>query len=126
MLHIMAASSSRAIENICASLSLDEEEEGKLVITTKDVEELGETNKHVLVGRLATTKPVKFHIMRDMLASIWRPGKGVMISEIEPNLFLFKFYHEVDVKCVIEDGPWVFENNLLILKRLDPTENPHP
>lgn len=96
----MAASSSRSIENVCASLSLDEEDDGELVIVAKDVHDLGEANKNVLVGRLATTKPVKFHIMRDMLASIWRPGKGVMISEIQPNLFLFKFYHEVDVKRV--------------------------
>lgn len=120
----MAASSSRTLANICASLSLEDENEEEVVVGVEDVKALEEGNKYVLVGRFVTSKPIKFHIMSDMLASIWRPGKGVMISDVTPNLFLFKFYHEVDVKRVLEDGPWSFENNMLVLKRLGHMENP--
>lgn len=35
---------------------------------------------------------------------------------------MFKFFHEVDVKRVLEDGPRAYENNMLILKRLGPSE----
>lgn len=120
----MAASGSNSLEKVYASLSLSVEDEEELVVVDKDVKEPDEDDKFVLVGRLATTKPVKFHFLRDTMASIWRPGRGVCISEIATNLYVFKFYHEVDVKRVLEDGPWSYENNMLILKLLGPSENP--
>lgn len=40
------------------------------------------------------------------------------------NLYCFQFFHEVDVKRVIEDGPWAFEQNLLVLKRVEPNSSP--
>lgn len=120
----MAASSSSCLEKICSNLSLSAEDEEELVIIDNDVKESEEENKFVLVRRLATSKPVKFHFLRDTLASIWKPGRGVHISEIGTNLYIFKFCHEVDVKRVLEDGPWAYENNMLILNQLGPSKNP--
>ena len=63
-------------------------------------------------------------IMQNTLASIWRPVRGVCIQEIQPNLFLFQFYHELDIKRVIDNGPWTFNNHMLIINRLKPRDQP--
>lgn len=36
------------------------------------------------------------------MAAFWRLGMGVYMKELETNLYLFQFYHKVDVKRVME------------------------
>lgn len=36
-----------------------------------------------------------------------------------PNLFLFKFFHELDLQRVLDDGPWTFNNQALVVKKLE-------
>ena len=43
--------------------------------------------------------------------------KGICIKENEPNLFLFWFYHEIDLRRVVEGGPWTFDCHVLLLHR---------
>ena len=62
--------------------------------------------------------------MQNTLASIWRPVKGLCIKEIQPNLFLFQFYHKLDIKRVIDNGPWTFNDHMLLVKRLKPGDQP--
>ncbi|MCI56152.1 hypothetical protein A2U01_0077403, partial [Trifolium medium] len=42
-------------------------------LTMEEMQEL------CLVGTLLTDKPVRFHAMKERLASLWRPGQGVTI-----------------------------------------------
>lgn len=121
---IMAASSSRSLEEVCAALTLAEEEEAGLEISDEELPVLRENHSFTLVGRLLTDKPIKFHIMKDTLAAAWRPGKGVCIKELSTNLFLFQFFHELDVSRIVEDSPWAFEQSLLVLRRLKENESP--
>ncbi|CAH9109075.1 unnamed protein product [Cuscuta epithymum] len=44
------------------------------------------------------------------------PGKGMAVQQIDEQRYLFTFYHKVDMNHVMEDGPWLFEQNLLLLK----------
>ncbi|CAH9090917.1 unnamed protein product [Cuscuta epithymum] len=37
---------------------------------------------------------------------------------------MFTFYHPIDMKHVLEDGPWIFEQNLLVLRALQPGDVP--
>ena len=34
-----------------------------------------------------------------------------------PNLFQFKFETEFDITRILQDGPWSFDNQLLLLQR---------
>lgn len=72
----------------------------------------------VLAGRFFTTKLVKVEFMRQDMASVWQPVKGVQISEVQPNLFMFVFFHKSDMQYVLEEGPWSFDNNTLICKQV--------
>ena len=57
-----------------------------------------------LVGRILTDKTVNFNAMRHCFASIWRPMGEMNITVINRQLFLFQFFHLVDLKRVFE-GP---------------------
>ena len=57
------------------------------------------------MGRFLTDRSINGLIMQNTLASVWRHVKGVCIKEIQSNLFLFQFYHELDMKRVIDNGP---------------------
>lgn len=56
--------------------------------------------------------------MQQTLTSIWRPEKGVYIMEIDTNLYMFQFYHELDIKRVLEGSPWSFNRKALIITRM--------
>lgn len=69
-------------------------------------------------------KVINFTVMKNTMASIWPPGKGVCIKDLSPTLFLLKFFHEIDVYRVLELGPWTFDQHILLVKRLEENEQP--
>lgn len=79
---------------------------------------------HCLLGRFLTDRAINFNIIRSRMASIWHPGKGVNIREINTRLYLFQFFHLIDLKRILEGGPWTFDNQLLILHKLKPGDIP--
>ena len=120
-------SSQSAMDEIYASLSIEEEDEGGLIIEGDDVED-GKDGKidfrFCLVGRFLTDKVINFPAMKNTMAALWRPGKGICIKDLTPTLFLFQFFHEIDIQRVIDSGPWTFDQHILIAKRLGESEQP--
>ena len=62
--------------------------------------------------------------MKNTMASLWRPGKGVCIKDLSPTLFLFQIFHEIDINKVLESGSWTFDQHILLVKRLEEDEQP--
>ncbi|KAF4375826.1 hypothetical protein G4B88_026405 [Cannabis sativa] len=60
-----------------------------------------------LVGKFIVNGAVDFLSMQQTLPALWKPGRGVYIKELGANLYLFQFYHEIDIKRVCEGSPWV-------------------
>lgn len=58
------------------------------------------------------------------MASLWRPGKGLYVKQLEANRFIFQFYHEIDVKRVCDGSPWTFGKHQLVFVRLKEGDNP--
>ena len=77
-----------------------------------------------LVGRFLTSRNVDFDAMRHLMASLWQPGHGMFVKELESNRFLFQIYHEFDIQRVMEKRPWTFNNSLLVFHRLKQGEDP--
>ncbi|XVF79899.1 hypothetical protein PTKIN_Ptkin15bG0027700 [Pterospermum kingtungense] len=107
-----------------ARLSLGEAEDDEMDLVIGDDAEMVLNVEFSLVGRFLTNRPIKFNVMKNRMAAIWRPGKWVNIKEIERGLFLFQFFHLVDVQRVMEEGPWTYDNYLLILHKLLPEDVP--
>lgn len=111
-------------------ITLEEEEDGGLAVdgleSTEHIEPFTGFNAKVcLVGKFIAEGPLDFPTMQQTLAALWKPGKGVYIKELEENLFIFQFYHEIDIKRVIDGSPWSFNRKALIIARMQEGENPH-
>lgn len=117
----MASTSS--IIQAMKEITLEDEEEGGLALEV-DEEQGKETAFNgfnatlCLVGHFINEGMVDFPAMQQTLAALWRPGRGVFIKEIDINLYLFQFYHEVDIKRVMDGSPWSFNRKTLIIARM--------
>lgn len=114
------ARSMKEIEEKYAPMNLDEEEEGGVEYKgEKEEEEIDIIDmRWCLLGRFLVDIPVDFNAIQNTLASLWKPGKGMFVKELEPNLYLFQFYHELDINRVIDGSPWTFNRAQLIFERL--------
>ena len=86
----------------------------------------GEDNFELsMVGRFLIDRSINFNFMSDRLSHMWRSRKGVCISELDTQRYIFKFFHVVLLKRVIVGGPWTYDNHLLILHWIQPGEGPN-
>lgn len=72
-----------------------------------------------LVGKFITDGVVDFSSMQHTMSALWRPGKGVYVKELDANLYIFQFYHELDVRRVIDGSPWSFNRKVFIITRME-------
>uniref|UniRef100_A0A803NGP6 DUF4283 domain-containing protein n=1 Tax=Cannabis sativa TaxID=3483 RepID=A0A803NGP6_CANSA len=105
------------------SLAEDEEEEG-LLFDNVGIDTLEFDSQWCLVGRFLTDRSLDYMAMQHKMASLWRPGRGMTVKELDPNLYLFQFYHEIDIERVIEGSPWTFDRVPLIFARLKERDDP--
>ncbi|XP_074352198.1 uncharacterized protein LOC141691372 [Apium graveolens] len=105
------------MEESFARCSIEDEEQG--LVYAEDSSELSEIDtRWCLVGMFLTESTTDFQAMQHKMASLWRPGKGVYVKQLEPNRFLFQFYHEIDIKRVCDGSPWMFGRFHLVFERL--------
>lgn len=77
--------------------------------------------KFILVGRFLTDKNIQ--ATQNVLAALWRSKEGVEIHDLGGQRYSFVFYHVLDMEKVVEEGPWTFEQSLLITHKLGETED---
>ncbi|KAJ8431934.1 hypothetical protein Cgig2_017420 [Carnegiea gigantea] len=54
------------------------------------------------------------------MKNIWRPSQGLVVTDLDQNLFAFQFFSIGDKEYVLEEGPWAFDGHIRLLKELDP------
>lgn len=112
------------MEEKFASITIEEEDQGGLVYEG-DVADLSDVDmRWCLVGRFLTESSIDFQAMQHKMASLWKPGRGLYVKDLGGNRFIFQFYHEVDIKRVLDGSPWTFGRFHLILERLKEGDNP--
>lgn len=119
----MSKYSKSSLEELYANLSIEEEEEHGVIVGAETIHEKKKT--FMLVGRFMTDKNINFQAMQNLLASLWRPKEGMEVHDIGGYIYSFIFYHIIDLRKLMEGGPWSFEQNMLVCKELEATENPH-
>ena len=99
-----------------------EEDDGGVIIGEDEIRK--NQQSYVLVGRILLEKNINFNAMQNVMASLWRPKEGIEVHELGRDRFSFVFYHVMDIQKVIDGGPWSFEQNPLILRKLGEMEDP--
>jgi hypothetical protein len=86
-----------------------------------DIEE-EESSEHdprlCLVGRFLVNRHVRLKEMKIRMSEVWRPVKGVAVKEAQQGLFLFQFFHKLDMEEVLKGGPWTYDSHSLVLEKL--------
>uniref|UniRef100_A0A803NGT3 DUF4283 domain-containing protein n=1 Tax=Cannabis sativa TaxID=3483 RepID=A0A803NGT3_CANSA len=105
-------------------IQLEEEEDGGLLCDI--VADVGQPidDRWCLVGKFLTKRLIDFDAMQNTLASLWQPGKGMFVKELDLNLYIFQFYHEIDIQRVMDGSPWTFNRFQLVFERLKRGEDP--
>lgn len=78
-----------------------------------------------IVKHFVIEKSIKVYVMKDSLTCLWKPMKGVAIIEAYQGLFMFQFYHKLKMKKAFNSRPWFFDNNLLVIRKIQPREVPN-
>lgn len=108
----------------CSQLALTSTEEDIIDFGGDTDEAVDEKLDLRLVGRVLTTKPLNFDVVRRTLTHIWSLKEGVVIRALGSNLFLFQFFHWRDRDKVLAGRPWNFENRLIVIQELDKEQQP--
>ncbi|KAK5844875.1 uncharacterized protein At4g02000-like [Gossypium arboreum] len=106
------------MENILASLQIEEEEEsGDKELWEIEIEEnlTEQAINFCLIGCFFTTTTINFQSMRTVMANLWYTIRGVSITDIGEKSILFRFFCKVDRDRVVKGSPWTFNNHLFII-----------
>ncbi|XP_040932119.1 uncharacterized protein [Gossypium hirsutum] len=111
------------MENELAQPSINDEEDEVFQIQPDHNRE-GRGEIFQLVGCFLTASVIHFPAMRSTLVNLWHPVWGVQIRDMGEKMYLFQFFHIMDMERVIKGSPWTFNNYLLLLYKLNWGEDP--
>lgn len=113
------------IEGLMSDLDIANEENEELVLDVEG-EESANRFELCLVGKFLTEKSLNVRAMKSKMADLWKPAMGINIKTLVPGLFLFQFYHKNDLDWMMSNGPWSFDNTILVTSTIpaggDPTK----
>jgi hypothetical protein len=83
-----------------------------------------ETGKMVqAVGKVFSERLVNTEGLAHALGRIWCPMRGVTCKDLGENLFLFTFNQAVGKRRALEDGPWMFGKDLVVMADFDESKS---
>ena len=98
-------------------MKLTAEEEEIIAISDEGRKEAIESCHLSLIGKFLTCKSYNKLAAKNTISRAWGLNELMQILEVGPNLFQFKFQTEFDLDRIFREGPWTFDNQLLLLKR---------
>ncbi|XP_030926558.1 uncharacterized protein LOC115953166 [Quercus lobata] len=107
----------QAVVDGLLNLRLTREEEEEITITTRCRSDLLEECNLSLFGRLLSDRHQNQRALKSTLRSAWKMGSDLQIVDVGNNVLQFKFSSEYQLQWVEKNGPWNFDNNLLLLCR---------
>ena len=106
--------------DVLKNMQLMEEEELQISISEEGRAQVIKECSQSLMGKLLTDKKQNLRALKNTLRTAWKIGQNLKIMEVgnESNDILqFKFANECQLRWVETNGPWNYENNLMLLKR---------
>jgi len=92
----LTAAMASALEEAWNRLTLTGDEEEAAIFEEETPTEKLEEIQLCLWGKLLTNKQFNARAMKVVLKNIWRPEKGVVIKDLDSNLFSFQFFSWAD------------------------------
>lgn len=100
-----------------ASFVLSKEEEEAVFLSAEDVKESKRECLSSLIGKVITHKGVHDGGLKSAIDFAWGFPKGLRVIELGEGRYQFMFAQEMDMLKVLTGGPWLYNNQLLVLLR---------
>ena len=100
-----------------SNLRLIKEEEEEISIKSRCKSNLLEECSFSLFRRLLAERNQNLRALKNTLRMAWKMGSNLQIMDVGNGILQFKFSSKYQMKWVEQNGPWNFENNLLLLCR---------
>ena len=97
-------------------LKLTMEEGEEITIQSTQREKILEEWSLSLISKFLGSRTFNQRATKNLLQSMWKMGNDLKIVDVGEGLFQFKFSIESQMKWVLDNGPWSFENQLLVLQ----------
>ena len=106
------------LEAMWSKLSFTEEEGEDIVLGSSSTKLAREIGKNCVVMKILTKRIIFLEALRKNMRMLWKPNRGLQISEIENDMFLVEFGDGRDKKRVMEMSPGVLKSNLYYCRNL--------
>jgi hypothetical protein len=107
------------VEGLLKNMRLSEKEK-KAVKVGGGVKGKAKATDPQAVGRLMSENPVAPEFLKRTLGGIWCPMSGTACKELGDNTFLFTFSQASGKSKALNEGPWMFNRELLVMVDYDP------
>lgn len=57
-------------------------------------------------------------VVKNIMRFVWKSSKGLVVRDLENNLFVFYFFSFFDRRRVLEEGFWFFDGYFYLLKEM--------
>ncbi|XP_042958054.1 uncharacterized protein LOC122293569 [Carya illinoinensis] len=107
------------LEDRWDKLQLTEEENAVIDLNAVHLGRVKAEGDKSLVGKLISDRKVNKEVIRSTMNKVWRLAGSFTFHDILPNLFVVTFDNQKDRQRVLDGKPWLFDNQLLLLKPFD-------
>jgi hypothetical protein len=111
------------VESLLKRLNLTEAEKEGVQIGLSSKGKVGVVEPPAL-GKLLSEKLAMAEALVSTVGKVWCPLKGVTCKDMGENIFLFTFHQASGKRKALEDGPWMFEGEVLIMEDFDAAKAP--
>ena len=108
------------VEGMLRKMNLSEaEKKGVKVGWRRSMQKQKEDADLKAMGKLMSDKPGYTGGMEVALGKAWCPMKRLEVKDMGENRFLFVFQEEMGRRKAVENGPWTFNKDLLVVEEFD-------
>jgi len=103
------------LEELWRKLSFTDEEDEGIVLGNSNTRAAKARGRLYADLKILSHRSVHVEALRKNPRMLWKPSKGVNISELEDDLFLVEFGDERDKRRVMDMSPWSYEKQLVFI-----------
>ena len=115
---VSAAAEMDAVAGLMEKMKLSEAEK-KGIRVKAGGEGLAKTMGVQAIGKVLADRPVHTEALEQTLGKVWCPLRGIGCKDLGSNHFLFTFHQPSGKKRAIDDGPWLFGKDLIVVVDFD-------
>lgn len=80
------------------------------------------SNKIVLVVKVLTDRPYNKEAFKTTMGRAWRSIKPLTLHQFSHTILMAEFSDPRDKALVMREGPWSFDNNIILVKEVYRTQ----